>query len=48
MTLSGGPSCEGCNEVAGAADFVDEDDMKADGVARKGRRAVVGLADGVR
>lgn len=46
VTLSGGPraSCDGVTSVV--ADFDDVDEMNAEGPARKGRRAVVGLAAG--
>lgn len=44
MTARGGPlaSCAGCTAVA---DLAVEDEMKAAGVARRGRRAVPGLAN---
>ena len=43
MTLSGGPSAsrDGVSAVAG---LDEEDDMKAEGPARNGKRAVDGLA----
>ena len=41
--LSGGP-CAFCDGVTSVADFADVDEMNADGPARKGRRAAVGLA----
>lgn len=45
MTLSGRPSgfCDVCNSDA---DLVEEDEMNAEGPARKGRRAVDGFAVG--
>ena len=43
VTLSGGP-CASCAGVTSVADFEDVDEIKADGPARKGRRAAVGLA----
>ena len=43
VTLSGGPRAS-CVGVTSVADFEDVDEIKADGPARKGRRAAVGLA----
>ena len=44
MTLSGGPCASRDGVTSVVADFEDVDEIKADGPARKGRRAVVGLA----
>ena len=43
VMLRGGPSTSR-DRCISVADLVDEEDMKADGPARKGRRAVDGLA----
>lgn len=44
VTLSGGPCASRDGVTSVVADFEDVDEIKADGLARKGRRAVVGLA----
>ena len=44
VTLSGGPCASRDGVTSVVADFDDVDEIKADGPARKGRRAAVGLA----